>query len=918
MQFIPGQRWTSETEPELGLGTVCQVDGRRISINFEASQCLRTYSAASAPLKRVLFASGDTITTKDGRNLLVEEVQEVDGLLIYLGEGTQLPETDLADTLSFSTPLDRLKNGFSDTPDLFDLRARALSERMAAMASPVRGFIGGRMALIPHQLFIASEVASRHLPRVLLADEVGLGKTIEACLILHRLLMAERIHRALILVPDVLVHQWFVELLRRFNLQARIADENHFAEMAQSDPDGNPFHSHQLFICGFSFFQKSKRAVEALDAGFDIAIVDEAHQIHDDHTLAPFLNQLSRNTQGLLLLTATPEQLGEEAHFAQLKRLDAARHNDFERFQMERKREKETAHLAAKIMDKAPLSKDEEKRVASLFPEKRQAAEEIITRLIDCHGPGRVIFRNTRRQIKGFPARSLFAHALDATPEQLTVHHARLGLGSQAHESQNLTGSPEILWLASFLREAPDEKVLLICQRRETVEAIGAALAQEISVKMALFHEGMSLVQRDRNAAWFSEHGGARLLICSEMGSEGRNFQFCRHLVLFDLPLNPEKVEQRIGRLDRIGQKHDITIHVPFIKGSASEVATRWYESTGIFAACTSSLRHLGDALSQHTLDLMRKAAENRFDEGEVARHCRSTENLKMEVEEELAKGRDRLLEMSAHRPEKVEALLAEIHAQEKRTDLEPLLTEIFEHHGMGVDETSENILSLALSEETTLPLPPMKRNPLFVTFKRDVALSREELEFLTMDHPLVVGALESFCGSETGNAALAIYPDAPHPGLLLECLFVPECVAPQGLGAARFLTQAPFRVVMDHEGDEVTQEWPEDLLKEELAPMPDELVGANPAIMDSLLPAMANGATALADAKSEALKKRALESMHRHYDAEIQRLIYLKKANTDLPEEEILSLMEEKNALTSHLGTTRLRLDAIRVILLN
>ena len=87
----------------------------------------------------------------------------------------------------------------------------------------------------------------------------------------------------------------------------------------------------------------------------------------------------------------------------------------------------------------------------------------------------------------------------------------------------------------------------------------------------------MTIVQRDRNAAWFSESDGARLLICSEIGSEGRNFQFAHHLILFDLPIHPELLEQRIGRLDRIGQTEDIHIHVPYVVGSPQEVLVRWF-----------------------------------------------------------------------------------------------------------------------------------------------------------------------------------------------------------------------------------------------------------------------------------------------------------------------------------------------------
>jgi len=102
--------------------------------------------------------------------------------------------------------------------------------------------------LIPHQFYIAGEVSSRYLPRILLADETGLGKTIEACLIIHRLLLSERISRILILVPDSLVHQWFVEMYRRFNLSFCIVNDAFLASMKKQD---TLFLEDQLFICPY-------------------------------------------------------------------------------------------------------------------------------------------------------------------------------------------------------------------------------------------------------------------------------------------------------------------------------------------------------------------------------------------------------------------------------------------------------------------------------------------------------------------------------------------------------------------------------------------------------------------------------------------------------------------------------------------
>ena len=155
-----------------------------------------------------------------------------------------------------------------------------------------RGFIGARIDLIPHQLYIANEVGTRHAPRVLLADEVGLGKTIEACLIMHRQIVSGKISRALVLVPEPLVHQWFIELLRRFALQFSIFDEERCAAIEGGSEDGevileeetkkevNPFLDDQLVLASIGLLANDPiRAKLATDAGWDMLIVDEAHHL---------------------------------------------------------------------------------------------------------------------------------------------------------------------------------------------------------------------------------------------------------------------------------------------------------------------------------------------------------------------------------------------------------------------------------------------------------------------------------------------------------------------------------------------------------------------------------------------------------------------------------------------------------------
>ena len=251
--FSLNQRWISEGEPELGVGIVTETARGRVQILFPISGETRLYSMENAPLRRVLFKPGDTIIDTQNRPLLVEKVREENHLMIYYGEGRSVSEADLGNVSVKQNAEDRLLTGDVDTPELFALRRQTLNNDLHRRISPVNGFVGGSIDLIPHQLYIAHEVSSRYAPRVLLSDEVGLGKTIEACLILHRLLLSGRISRVLILVPETLIHQWFVELLRRFNLWFQIFDEDHCLAVEEGAPEGNPFLDGQLIICSTNF-----------------------------------------------------------------------------------------------------------------------------------------------------------------------------------------------------------------------------------------------------------------------------------------------------------------------------------------------------------------------------------------------------------------------------------------------------------------------------------------------------------------------------------------------------------------------------------------------------------------------------------------------------------------------------------------
>ncbi|HRB12851.1 MAG TPA: RNA polymerase-binding ATPase, partial [Vicinamibacteria bacterium] len=162
--FHEGQRWISDSEPELGLGSVEGVSRLTVSLLFGASGERREYAKDNAPLRRLRFHPADTVKDREGRTLAITSVEERRGLIYYRGGKSEWCETALSDATFFNKPEERLFVGQVDAPESFELRVAALHHQHRRRQSPVRGFLGGRIDLIPHQLYIAAETSGRLLP----------------------------------------------------------------------------------------------------------------------------------------------------------------------------------------------------------------------------------------------------------------------------------------------------------------------------------------------------------------------------------------------------------------------------------------------------------------------------------------------------------------------------------------------------------------------------------------------------------------------------------------------------------------------------------------------------------------------------------------------------------------------------------
>ena len=913
-----GQRWISKTEPELGLGTVMESREGRVQILYPATGEVRLYTEENAPLRRVLFREGDTIEDHDGNKRTVELIRDETGVITYCGSNWELPEAQLNDHISLHGPMDRLRGGHMDEAGVFELRQRALEMTHQWRKSPVRGFVGGRIDLISHQLYIAQEVGNRMAPRVMLSDEVGLGKTIEAGLIIHRQLITGRASRVLIIVPESLVHQWFVELLRKFNIWVNIFDEERCLAIEKVHPDTNPFLDDQIILTSIDFLaEKPERVKQAEEAGWDIMVIDEAHHLNwkEDTPSKEYqlVQSLSRKTEGLLLLTATPEQLGQKSHFSRLQLLDPDRYTDFTNHQSEGTHFTDIAPIANALHQNKNLSSQQKKTLSSMPGlDAEMDSTALLNALLDRHGPGRVIFRNTRAAMTGFPERK--AHLVPLVPDrdiEEWMENSGTEFINDTSENEealkyNLNYDPRIAWLGRLLHELGEEKVLLICRSREKALAIEKAVYRQIPVKASVFHENLTLVQRDRNAAWFSEDDGARLLICSEIGSEGRNFQFAQHLVLFDLPHNPELLEQRIGRLDRIGQKKTIHIHVPYLKGSPQEVLARWYhEGLNAFESNLVGANQLLEKFGNRVLAL--------------ASHCNETEKLDNLITQtqsqhnviaiQLEKGRDRLLELNSHRPNEANVIIEAINSADNNQNLEEFLLLVFDHFGVHVEDLSNRTYLLHGRSITTDSFPELPDEGLVGTFERNHALGREDVSLLTSDHPIVTGAVDLLLGSEQGNCTFGIWPDLNDKTILLETIFILETLAPAHLNADRFLAPTPIRILVNHKKEPTVLDIPQ--LDKGL---PHKLLD-NPKIGRKIIPKMFTSAEQFAEQQSQSLIKEANNAMTTQLEREIDRLKNLRKINDHVRSEEIKIAEEQMENLKKAINKARIRLDAVRLI---
>ncbi len=951
--FVTGQRWINDAELMMGLGTVVDVEHRTVSILFQSTGETRTYAKESAPLTRIIFKPGDEINDIRKRKLTVKGIDENDHLITYrvetqTGEIELLNEENLDTAIQLNKPLERLISGQVDDIKWYRLRNRTWQNLLKNHSSGIAGLTGARTSLIPHQLYIANEVASRYAPRVLLADEVGLGKTIEAGLILHQQLSTGRASRVLIIVPEALIHQWLVEMLRRFNLFFSIFDEERCLAIEESTDFSNPFNAEQKIICSSRLFTREPQRFEQVTGTeWDLLVVDEAHHlewsaehISDEYKL---VEQLARISKGLLLLTATPEQLGRESHFARLRLLDADKFNDYDSFIQQENQYQIIADLIEQINADQPLSDNmlnqlralesnvdtEQLKCGNLSTKQKN---EITHHLLDCHGTGRVLFRNTRAAIKGFPERNITAYPLDIPREYQSVFDDPVfnDMGETAHlltpEKQLKTSTdwttfdPRVKWLVDFLGTHRNEKILLITHHADTARELSTALKTQYGIASGVFHEQLSIIDRDKRAADFADtESGVQILMCSEIGSEGRNFQFSHHLILFDLPLNPDLLEQRIGRLDRIGQTHTIELHAPYFNLSAQQRLFNWYHNA--LNAFNSTCPAGAQIFARYRETLIQHLNKNSYSDEAFDLFIEQCREKHATLTLDLHEGRDRLLEYSSCRTDIAEKLQSRIELFEQQSTLTDWATELFDCYGINIEEHKTGSYILAPSEHMACQFPGLDEDGMTVTFEREVALIHDDMHFLSWDHPMIINGIDMLLSNEMGNTAVcsiksdALTEDIKPGQLLIQMNFILDIEIPTECNLdlnPQQLQALPVSIICTEDAKELQLQFNYEALN-----------NVDRSISKQIIQLKENEIKNTLNKTSSVINEQASEYLQAHYNSnllilenEIDRLTALQKVNPQIRDEEITFFKSQLEAFQVAFEHPVSNLDSLMIVI--
>ena len=757
-------------------------------------------------------------------------------------------------------PAERLAAGELGQLEPYGLRLQSLYLKHAYRYDPLTGLSSARIEPQLHQVFVAHRVARKLQPRMILADEVGLGKTIEAGLIIKELRARRLVERVLIVVPASLQLQWQSELKSKFNEEFEVLDGAALQFLGRGK--ANPWMTRPNVICSLPFAATPKRAEQIVEAEWDLVVFDEAHRVRRSMQGASktrttqayrLADELKEQVNGLLLLTATPMQVHPFELYSLIELVEPGMFPTFSAYNTRRGFLPQLNALMRDLKNWNALS-DSERAAAAAAHAKLlsdlgipaetalrtitddQERERLIDVLVDKHPLAGALVRNRKAEVGGFTAREAKRVPVTLEEDELELYedvttYLREGY-NQARAERNtalgfvmvtyhkmLASSPHavrqsfrrrIAKLKEQLKDAaaaakpvsesrleelrdaeeattaltelesaadpggllleikqlehlverlgrvsnskaetlltaldaifgdrPQEKVVVFTQFIETQEFLAAALQQN-GYTVSVFNGKLSLEEKEEAVRNFKAQD--QILISTEAGGEGRNFQFCHLMVNYDLPWNPMRVEQRIGRLDRIGQKHPVRIYNLFCEDTVEQrVLEVLDERIGLFQESVGSLDPiLGEV--ERDIELLVLSDVTAFDstfrqyQTELERRVREAR----EKERTLA---DFVLDRASLRRDLANELLQQSPLAHWK-DLEQFAGRCLPYFGGTLRDHYEGGQVVSLSPRLMSRLQK-RDSTIRGTFDPDTARDREDLPFFAFGHWLTDGLAE-------------------------------------------------------------------------------------------------------------------------------------------------------------------------------
>jgi ATP-dependent helicase HepA len=852
MEWLPGQKVRSQLEPDLGAGTVSQVQGRQwVEVTFARAQVARRYSCKNPPLIPLKFSQGELIKLSSGTTHRVLAIKQHLGLMCYKIDDTRwIVENEIEDTAQAQGAEVKLFRGEWSRYKAFRLRLRLLKATFDTHDPSVMGMRSARVDLHPHQLYLASSLASRWTPRAILADEVGLGKTIEAALILSALRARGFAERCLITCPESLQFQWLSELYRRFAINASLLLNE---DLEEATEERNLFEESSVLVVSHEVLQKIYNTHPKWfnHTEWDLCIVDEAHrftrplsdlQNPDDQLLEKnIIEVVCDKSRGALLLTASPMHRGVFGLYQLLRSLDSLKYNDFRMFQDEMTRSKRLAPVAQKLYSET-YSPTEIAQIKRAFTqdadilssieklEKNKDPDEILRKLSDRHFLGRYFFQNRRERLLGFPKRQIQIDSLIPLPE---TKKALLQAASEIHDNSfeklhelatsSVPGTPsspskflgfkeKIEWLMAHLKKLnPKVKALILTAQDEDARQIHKILVEKLHARIGIFHSQMNMIERDKQAAWFSDESGAQFMVASEIGGEGRNFQMASHLFMMDLPSNPETIEQRIGRLDRLGQRFPIHIHIAALKNFPEDVYLNWCDlGVSMLRAPAAGIMAIFEKVRPQIEESYLEVISNLKSKTQIP-HPRTLQPLLKATHHEHAKWIDEvrnssnvLIDLNSFREVEGRRIKTILESQTTQNTVLGLTQELMNHFGIEHEELDRaDVLRLQANAQMFIeeyPELPLDQD-VVVSTRRTLCLEREDFRFLSPDHPIFTEGMDLFLRSHQGQATCAEILNTSIPkGLYIHCVFAMSEAIPHDIKG--LVQMDPIEIVLSATGD--------------------------------------------------------------------------------------------------------------------